>query len=129
MNIACKPLFDQIRHLAVVHVGSIAKSLKSSLWDISFILMVFSPFMSIIITYYFGYRLASAIAGIVLFVVGILRIIDEAVNDETKGIPVPRKKFIVDQGDYVEIENGNINEVVLYLFELQEYLEKKGLLK
>jgi hypothetical protein len=73
--------------------------------------------------------LASAIAGIVLFVVGILRIIDEAVNDETKGIPVPRKKFIVDQGDYVEIENGNINEVVLYLFELQEYLEKKGLLK
>lgn len=45
-------------------------------------------------------------------------------------IPLPKKRFTeVDDNEEVSIENDRVQELILYLADLEDYLERKGLLK
>ena len=73
-----------------------------------------------------GYEVLIPIVSIIL-----IYYIKSTVNKLGKGttIPVPNKRFTqVDKDGEVSIENGRIQEVILYLADLEDWMERKGML-
>lgn len=59
----------------------------------------------------------------------ILSILNSFLNKINKGydIPLPRERFTTlnDNGN-VSVDNSSINDIILYLYDLEEYLKSKG---
>lgn len=59
----------------------------------------------------------------------ILSILNNFLNKINKGydIPLPRERFTTlnDNGN-VSVDNSSINDIILYLYDLEEYLKSKG---
>lgn len=73
-----------------------------------------------------GYEVLIPIVSIIL-----IYYIKSTANKLGKGttIPVPNKRFTqVDKDGEVSIENGRIQEVILYLADLEDWMERKGML-
>ena len=49
-------------------------------------------------------------------------------NNVGDSIPVPRKRFTEETQDGYSIKQDDINEIIIYLGEVEDYLEKKKLL-
>ena len=59
----------------------------------------------------------------------ILSILNNFLNKINKGydIPLPRERFTTlnDNGN-ISVDNSSINDIILYLYDLEEYLKSKG---
>lgn len=59
----------------------------------------------------------------------ILSILSNFLNKINKGydIPLPRERFTTlnDNGN-VSVDNSSVNDIILYLYDLEEYLKSKG---
>ena len=59
----------------------------------------------------------------------ILSVLNSFLNKINKGydIPLPRERFTTlnDNGN-VSVDNSSINDIILYLYDLEEYLKSKG---
>ena len=59
----------------------------------------------------------------------ILSVLNSFLNKINKGydIPIPRERFTTlnDNGN-VSVDNSSINDIILYLYDLEEYLKSKG---
>lgn len=74
-------------------------------------------------------RTARIIA--MIFLIIIIRLICDTSNKlnrvTTGGIPVPKKRFTrVDENGFIDINQNNMQEAILYLYEVENYLKKKG---
>lgn len=61
----------------------------------------------------------------------LVRIIGDTSNKlnrvTTGGIPIPKKRFTrVDENGFIDINQNNMQEAILYLYEVENYLKKKG---
>ena len=59
----------------------------------------------------------------------ILSILNNFLNKINRGydIPIPRERFtILNDNGNVSIDNSSINDIILYLYDLEEYLKSKG---
>lgn len=114
---------------------TVIEFLKNNLRTFAMILEIVAPY----IMYFIGQRLATdrgmiAVGGeifiplIISIVIGLLR---GSANRIGKGIttPIPNKRFTtVSEDGEVSIDNDRIQEVILYLADLEDWLERKGLL-
>lgn len=59
----------------------------------------------------------------------VLSVLNSFLNKINKGydIPIPRERFTTlnDNGN-VSVDNSSINDIILYLYDLEEYLKSKG---
>lgn len=59
----------------------------------------------------------------------ILSVLNSFLNKINRGndIPIPRERFTTlnDNGN-VSVDNSSINDIILYLYDLEEYLKSKG---
>lgn len=74
-------------------------------------------------------RLARIISMCLLIL--FVRIIGDTSNKLNRvtsgGIPVPKKRFTrVDENGFIDINQNNMQEAILYLYEVENYLKKKG---
>ena len=59
----------------------------------------------------------------------ILSVLNNFLNKINRGydIPIPRERFtILNDNGNVSIDNSSINDIILYLYDLEEYLKSKG---
>ena len=100
------------------------------------LLNIICPYvMWYLIIYLYGIRGEFKIGGevfvpLAFFIIGnILRNLSVRRN-HANSIPIPRKRFTQEEG-YGEysVEQARINEMILYVAEVENYLERKGLLK
>ena len=59
----------------------------------------------------------------------ILSVLNSFLNKINRGydIPIPRERFtILNDNGNVSIDNSSINDIILYLYDLEEYLKSKG---
>lgn len=60
-------------------------------------------------------------------VAAVLRGLAEACNC-SDNIPVPRKRYTVEKEGSVQVREDEVEEVILYMCDVEDYLERKGLL-
>ena len=114
---------------------SIAYFIKSNLRNLATILSIALPYVMYFIGQYVAadrneITVGGEILVPILFMVLIFYIKSTA-NKLRKGtnIPLPDKRFTkVDDDGEVSIENNRIQELILYLADLEDWLERKGLL-
>lgn len=59
----------------------------------------------------------------------ILLVLNNFLNKINRGydIPLPRERFtILNDNGNVSIDNSSVNDIILYLYDLEEYLKSKG---
>lgn len=59
----------------------------------------------------------------------ILSVLNSFLNKINRGydIPLPRERFtILNDNGNVSVDNSSINDIILYLYDLEEYLKSKG---
>lgn len=108
---------------------------KSNLRNLAWLLNLLTPFIMYFIGQrvvlnrgYFGVGGEIFIPILILFVIYFLR---SMANKYRKGttIPVPEERFTeVDDDGEVSIRNDRLQELILYLADLEDWLERKGLL-
>lgn len=47
-------------------------------------------------------------------------------NKSSDGVPVPNRRYTYDNGGMIDIRSEDISEALQYLYDLEEYLYKKG---
>lgn len=67
----------------------------------------------------------------VLFVCRVVREVSDKINHRCfDGLPVPRERFThVDTNGFTEFTCDSMQDVLMYMTELEEYFEAKGLMK
>lgn len=108
---------------------------KSNLRNLAWLLNLLTPFIMYFIGQYvvlnrgyFGAGGEIFIPILILFVIYFLR---SMANKYRKGttIPVPEERFTeVDDDGEVSVRNDRLQELILYLADLEDWLERKGLL-
>lgn len=108
---------------------------KSNLRNLAWLLNLLTPFIMYFIGQYvvlnrgyFGVGGEILIPILILFVIYFLR---SMANKYRKGttIPVPEERFTeVDDDGEVSVRNDRLQELILYLADLEDWLERKGLL-
>lgn len=108
-------------------VGRCWKALKNNLDAIGVLIILVSPLVNLVIT-----NTRDGIITNIMFIwFGmILYKLDTKIHNKQYGIPVMRKKFVKynKANDSVSIKKEDLNEVVSYLADLQEYFEGNGML-
>lgn len=114
----------------------IAYFIKSNLVDFANILNFILPYLM----YFIGQEVALTTGKVILLsgellipllFISVIYFVKSCANKIGKGItvPCPEKRFTqVDEDGEVSIENNRIQELILYLADLEDWLEKKGLL-
>lgn len=116
-------------------IGSVTLFVKENLRNFANLLMVLLPF----VTYVLGQEVYKergqfAVGGEIFIPIGVFVLayfLKAYANKIGKGttIPIPRKRFTeVDDDDEVSIENNRLQELILYMADLEDWLERKGLL-
>ena len=127
MKIIIEVIFDIFKN--------IANFFKSNLRTFANILYIVAPY----VMYFSGQYVANdrndiCVGGevfIPLIFIVIAYILKSAANKLGKGItiPIPNKRFTeVDDDGEVSIENNRIQELLLYIADLEDWLERKGLM-
>lgn len=72
-----------------------------------------------------------ALSCIFLFVVRVIKEVDSKMNNRHyDGLPVPRERFThVDGNGFTEFTTDNIQDVLMYMTELEEFFVSKGIMK
>ena len=108
-------------------VGRCWKALRNNLDAIGVLIIIVSPLVQLVITN----TRYGIITNILLILLGmILYKLDIKIHNKQYGIPVMRKKFVKynKANDMVSIKKDDLNEVVNYMADLQEYFENEGML-
>ena len=108
-------------------VGRCWKALRNNLDAIGVLIILASPLVNFVITN----TRYGIITNILLILLGmILYKLDTKIHNKQYGIPVMRKKFVKynKANDMVSIKKDDLNEVVNYMADLQEYFENEGML-
>lgn len=108
---------------------------KSNLRNLAWLLSLLTPFIMYFIGQYialdrgyFGVGGEILVPILILFIIYFLR---SMANKYRKGtaIPVPEERFTeVDDDGEVSIRNDRLQELILYLADLEDWLERRGLL-
>lgn len=108
---------------------------KSNLVNFANILNFTSPYVMYAVGRYITHKRGNESIGGEIFIPILFAVVTyylkSTANKLGKGItvPVPEKRFTqVDDDGEVSIENNKIQEIILYLADLEDWLEKKGLL-
>ena len=107
--------------------GRCWKALRNNLDAIGVFIIIVSPLVHLVI----ANKLYGIIINILLILLGmILYKLDVKIHNKQYGIPVMRKKFVKynKANDMVSIKKDDLNEVVNYMADLQEYFENEGML-
>ena len=108
-------------------VGRCCKALRNNLDAIGVFIILVSPLVNLVI----ANKLYGIIINILLILLGmILYKLDVKIHNKQYGIPVMRKKFVKynKANNMVSIKKDDLNEVVNYMADLQEYFENEGML-
>ena len=108
-------------------VGRCWKALRNNLDAIGVLIILISPLVHLVTTN----TQYGIIINILLILLGmILYKLDTKIHNKQYGIPVMRKKFVKynKANDMVSIKKDDLNEVVNYMADLQEYFENEGML-
>ena len=72
-----------------------------------------------------------ALSCLFLFVVRVIKEVDSKMNNRHyDGLPVPRERFThVDNNGFTEFTTDNIQDVLMYMTELEEFFVSKGIMK
>ena len=108
-------------------VGRCWKALRNNLDAIGVLIILVSPLVHLVITD----TRYGIITNILLTLLGmILYKLDVKIHNKQYGIPVMRKKFVKynKANNMVSIKKDDLNEVVNYMADLQEYFENEGML-
>ena len=108
-------------------VGRCWKALRNNLDAIGVLIIIVSPLVHLVI----ANKLYCIIINILLILLGmILYKLDTKIHNKQYGIPVMRKKFVKynKANNMVSIKKDDLNEVVNYMADLQEYFENEGML-
>lgn len=130
-----KKVLRIIAEITIDAVSSIGYFIKSNLRNFATILNIVLPYAMYFIGQYVAVSRKEIAVGCELFIPIIFIIIifylKSTANKLGKGttIPIPDKRFtkVEDDGE-VTIENKRIQELILYLADLEDWLERKGLL-
>lgn len=107
-------------------MSQILYSVKKGLNEISVVMEILAP---VIISASCKSIVEMLICSLVfVFIIGYIRALGRNLNGTLEsGMPVPKKKFVsADKNGFVSFNDNIAQEAILYLYELQEYLEKKG---
>lgn len=114
---------------------SFAYFIKSNLINFANILNLIIPYVMYFIGQYVANSRNEIAAGGELFVplvfIVLIYYLRSTANKMGKGntIPLPDKRFTqVDEDGEVSIENRRIQELILYLADLEDWMERKGML-
>ena len=120
-------IFTSILKRMILSSKRIFRSLKNNLDGIGILIIIVSPAIQLL----FANARDGVITNVMLIWVGmILYQADIRIHNKQYGIPVMRKKFVKynKANDMVSIKKDDLNEVVNYMADLQEYFEKEGML-
>lgn len=130
-----KKFFRILIDVTLDALGGITYFIKNNLTNFATILNLALPY----VMYFIGQNVAcdrgSIAVGYELFVpvlfVVVTYYLKSSANKIGKGItvPIPDKRFtkVTDDGE-VNIENARVQELILYLADLEDWMERKGLL-
>lgn len=108
-------------------VGRCWKALRNNLDAIGVLIIIVSPLVHLAIT-----NTRDGIITNIMFIwLGMMLYkLDAKIHNKQYGIPVMRKKFVKynKANDMVSIKKDDLNEVVNYMADLQEYFENEGML-
>ena len=120
-------IFTSILKRMILSSKRIFRSLKNNLDGIGILIIIVSPAIQLL----FANARDGVITNVMLIWVGmILYQADIRIHNKQYGIPVMRKKFVKynKANKMVSIKKDDLNEVVNYMADLQEYFEKEGML-
>ena len=113
-------------------VRSVIDEIKNSLYNVStFIIFILPYFMLLIGEYVYKVRNTFDVGSeffipIVTFII-VIFIRKYVRNKKAEGMPVPKERFThVDEDEIVSIERGSLVSMMLYVAELEDYLERQG---
>lgn len=126
--IICEITFDIIRAAGYF--------IKNNLRTFANLLDLILPYLMYFIGQYVCEKIGFLNVGVEIFIplgfVVLIHYIRSAANKLGKGItiPIPNKRFTrVDEDGEVTIENRRIQELILYLADLEDWMVRKGLLQ
>ena len=120
-------IFTSILKRMILSSKRIFRSLKNNLDGIGILIIIVSPAIQLL----FANPRDGVITNVMLIWVGmILYQADIRIHNKQYGIPVMRKKFVKynKANNMVSIKKDDLNEVVNYMADLQEYFENEGML-
>lgn len=122
----------EITHETIINVGYF---IESNLRNFATILNVLLPYMMYFIGQYIAVERGKVAIGgeilIPLFFTVIIFYFKSTANKLGKGttIPLPDKRFTkVEEDGEITIENKRVQELILYLADLEDWMERKGLM-
>lgn len=124
-----KNIFKVLLEIIMDTIYGVGYFLKSNLRTFANLINIGCPYLM----YIFGFK--SEVLGwevfvpiIAMFIIYFLRSLANKLGSGDS-VPVPTKRFTIVQEDgEVNIENSRIQELILYMADLEDYLERKGFL-
>lgn len=111
---------------------SFSNCIRNNLYNICIFIIFVLPYLMLFIGEYVykfrnGFYLGlEMFIPIVVFII-VIFIIKYNKNKKTEGMPIPEKRFTqVDEDEVVSIKRGSLVSMMLYVSELEDYLEKQG---
>lgn len=134
MDVVIKAIWN-----CLVKVGKMARKFGLFiLMNFEVIIITTQPFlvMWMIYTLLFQYASRGQVLAVIsvyaVFILCISNIVDEIRKARSVSmidkLPTPQSRFTIKYSDRIEIQKGRIEELILYMDELEDYLERNGLL-
>lgn len=130
-----KKLFKILVEITFEAICSFTYFIKNNLVTFANILNLILPYVMYFLGQYLAFSRRDIAVGREIFVplifVVVVYYLKSTANKMGKGItiPLPEKRFTqVDDDGEVSIENKRIQELILYVADLEDWLERKGLL-
>lgn len=130
-----KKVLTIIVEITIDVICSIGCFIKSNIQNFATILDITLPYIMYFIGQYVAINRSDIAIGGEIFIpilfIILIFYLKSAANKLRKGtaIPLPNKRFTkVDDDGEVTIENKRIQELILYIADLEDWLERKGLL-
>ena len=130
-----KNIFDIIIEVTFDALHSFTYFIKSNLITFANILNIMAPYTMYFVGQYVACNRGTIAVGdealIPLLFIVFIYYLRSTANKIGKGmtIPVPDKRFTqVDEDGEVSIENNRLQELILYMADLEDWMEKRGML-
>lgn len=128
-------LFEVVGEIAYDMFQDVVDVVRNNLYNVYKLIMFACPYVMLYIGVSIGNE--GILAGWVVLLIPVLlwlisSFLHRLANKNNRGdsVPVPRKRFteIEEEMDGYTINQDDINEIILYLGEVEDYLERKRLL-
>ena len=107
---------------------TVLKTFKRELETLAIVIQIAIPI--VIATQMDGIGKMVVCSAILNLIVWYVKLVARKLNKRTTdGIPIMQEKLIVEEDGITGIKAGMTQDAILYLQEIQEYFEKKGILK